>query len=47
MFIYKFGNYRSVYTYQNGKLCIYSRGADNKLHLEVEIEMSEEQAKKD
>lgn len=46
MFIHKFGNYREVHTYQNGKLCIYRRGADNKLHLEIEIEMSEEQAKK-
>lgn len=46
MFIYKFGNYREVYIYQNGHLCIYRRGADNKIHLEIQIEMSEEQAKK-
>lgn len=46
MFIHKFGNYREVYTYQNGKLCIYRRGADDKIHLEIEIEMSEDQAKK-
>ena len=46
MFIHKFGNYREVYTYQNGHLCIYRRGADNKIRLEIQIEMSEEQAKK-
>lgn len=46
MFIHKFGNYREVYIYQNGNLCIYRRGADDKIRLEVEIQMTEEQAKK-
>ena len=46
MFIHKFGNYRETFVYKNGMLCIYKRGADNKIRLEVEIQMTEEQAKK-
>lgn len=46
MFIYKFGNYREVYTYQNGMLCIYKRGTNGKIRLEIEIQMTEDQAKK-
>lgn len=46
MFIHKFGNYRETFVYKNGMLCIYKRGADNKIRLETEIQMTEEQAVK-
>ena len=46
MFIHKFGNYRETFVYKNGMLCIYKRGTNGKIRLEVEIQMTEEQAKK-
>lgn len=46
MFIYKTGNYRETWIYRDGKICIYRKGVDDKIRLDVEIQATEEQAQK-
>lgn len=46
MFLYKTGNYRETWIYRDGKICIYRKGVDGKIRLDVEIQATEEQAQK-
>lgn len=45
MFIHRIGNYEQVVIYKDGFLWFYQKGADNKIHLLVKIESTEQQAK--